>query len=162
DAAAEGHVQALAQADRHAAPVDHAQIYGVAARDGAAERADEAQVELRLVRAEPAQRLEAAERVEGQVAAAVGRHLAHLGPGARATPSRARRTAGPASAPRARVPKRSASARQPAGAPGTVADPMPRSGTLSAGSDAAAGSRPLELRPTSAPSAHTMARRSPP
>src|SRR5439155_1403381 len=127
----ERHEEALAQADRHAAPVDDAQIDGVPARGGGAQRADQAEVELRVLRVEPVERLEAVDRFEDEVAPAVGRQLAHF-------------DAGEGWAPR------------------TVAELMPRSGTPSGGSAAAAGSRPLELSPASAPSAHTMARRSPP
>src|SRR5262249_7049675 len=50
---------------------------------------------------------------------------------------------------------------RPAGAPGTVAEPMPRCGTLPS-SVAAAGSAPLELSPAISPSTHTIAKRSPP
>src|SRR5262249_13622317 len=63
---------------------------------------------------------------------------------------------------RERVPKRCARAVQPAGAPGTVAEPTPRNGTSPASGGVAAGKRPLELSPASSPSTHTMARRSPP
>src|SRR5206468_7597869 len=51
------------------------------ARGGGAQRADQAEVELRAVRAEPVERLEAADRLEDEVAPAVGWQLADLDAG---------------------------------------------------------------------------------
>ncbi len=77
-AAAEGIEEALAQADRHPVGVDDAEVDRVAAERDGVKRPHEATVELGVAGAEPVERLEPPERLDHQMAAAVGRHLAHV------------------------------------------------------------------------------------
>src|SRR6185369_1373959 len=72
DAAPEGHVQTLVQADRHPAPVDDAEVDRVAARGGGTRGTDEASLKLLASCVEPVEWLEGAERVQDQVSSTVG------------------------------------------------------------------------------------------
>src|SRR5262249_10979223 len=72
DAAPEGNVEALAQADRHAVLVDDAEIDRVAAGTRGPKRTDQPEVELGATRVEPLERLQTRDRLQDEVAAAVG------------------------------------------------------------------------------------------
>src|SRR5207244_11343742 len=80
---AEGHVQALVQADGHPVAVDDAEIDRVAARDDGTERSDLAVVERRIAGIESGERLETADRIEDEMAATARRQLADLDAGGR-------------------------------------------------------------------------------
>ena len=84
--------------------------------------------------------------------------------GVTANPRSAMSIASASTASRPRRPWRSASAAQPATAPGAVMLSGPRSGIAlpMASGSAAAGARPLALRPVSSPSRQTSAKQSPP
>ncbi len=78
DAGAERLIEALVEADRHAITVHRAEVDRVAVAACRAECPDQPVVPLRVVRREAVERFEAVERLEGEVAAAVRRHLADV------------------------------------------------------------------------------------